>query len=60
MLISKASLIGIVNFIIFQIIIDRGAKMLEPDTTTSEVIIMYVGIFAFLFGLAFILLKKNS
>jgi uncharacterized membrane protein YczE len=60
MLILKASLIGIVNFIIFQIIIDRGAKMLEPDTTTSEVIIMYIGIFAFLFGLAFILLKKNS
>lgn len=34
--------------------------MLEPDVTTSEVLIMYVGIFAFLFGMAFILLKKNS
>lgn len=34
--------------------------MLEPDTTTSEVILMYVGIFVFLFGLAFFLLKKNS
>jgi hypothetical protein len=27
--------------------------MLEPDVTTSEVLIMYAGIFAFLFGLAF-------
>ncbi len=34
--------------------------MLEPDVTTSEVILMYVGIFAFLFGLTFFLLKKNS
>jgi hypothetical protein len=34
--------------------------MLEPDTTTSEVLWMYVGIFVFIFGLAFILLKKNS
>jgi hypothetical protein len=34
--------------------------MLEPDVTTSEVLIMYVGIFAFLFGLAFFLMKKNS
>ncbi len=34
--------------------------MLEPDTTTSEVIFMYIGIFVFLFGLAFILMKKNS
>jgi len=34
--------------------------MLEPDVTTSEVIIMYVGIFAFIFGLAITLLKKNS
>jgi hypothetical protein len=34
--------------------------MLEPDVTTSEVILMYVGIFAFLFSLAFFLLKKNS
>lgn len=34
--------------------------MLEPDTTTSEVLLMYVGIFGFLFGLALVLLKKNS
>lgn len=34
--------------------------MLEPDVTTSEVILMYVGIFVFLFGLTFVLLKKNS
>jgi len=34
--------------------------MLEPDVTTSEVLIMYVGIFVFLFGLAFILMKKHS
>jgi LPXTG-motif cell wall-anchored protein len=34
--------------------------MLEPDTTTSEVLLMYVGIFVILFGVAFILLKKNS
>jgi hypothetical protein len=34
--------------------------MLEPDTTNSEVLMMYVGIFVFLFGLAFILMKKNS
>lgn len=34
--------------------------MLEPDVTTSEVLVMYAGIFAFLFGIAFILLKKNS
>jgi hypothetical protein len=35
-------------------------QMLEPDVTTSEVLIMYVGIFAFLFGLAYFLMKKNS
>ncbi len=34
--------------------------MLEPDVTTSEVLMMYVGIFGFLFGLAFFLMKKNS
>ncbi len=34
--------------------------MLEPDVTTTEVLLMYVGIFSFLFGLAFILAKKNS
>ncbi|KXS32744.1 MAG: hypothetical protein AWT59_1140 [Candidatus Gallionella acididurans] len=35
-------------------------QMLEPDTTTAEVLLMYIGIFGFLFGLAFILMKKNS
>jgi hypothetical protein len=35
-------------------------QMLEPDVTTSEVLMMYVGIFAFLFGLAYFLMKKNS
>lgn len=34
--------------------------MLEPDVSTSQVVLMYVGIFVFLFGLAFVLLKKNS
>jgi hypothetical protein len=34
--------------------------MLEPDVTTSEVILMYICIFGFLFGLAYILMKKNS
>lgn len=34
--------------------------MLEPDVSTSQVVLMYVGMFVFLFGLAFVLLKKNS
>lgn len=34
--------------------------MLEPDTTTGEVLMMYLGIFVFLFGVAYILMKKNS
>jgi len=34
--------------------------MLEPDVTTSEVVLMYVGIFVILFGLAFVLMKKHS
>ena len=34
--------------------------MLEPDVTTGEVVLMYVGIFVFLFGLAFVLMKKHS
>ena len=34
--------------------------MLEPDTTTSEVFIMYACIFSFIFGLAFLMFKKNS
>jgi len=33
---------------------------LEPDTTTGEVLLMYVIIFGFLFSVAYILLKKNS
>jgi len=38
----------------------KEIQMLEPDTTTSEVVFMYVGIFVFLFGLAFMLMKKHS
>lgn len=34
--------------------------MLEPDTNTSQVLWMYAGLFIFFFGLAVILLKKNS
>ena len=34
--------------------------MLEPDVTTSQVLLMYVGIFVFFFGLAMVMLKKNS
>lgn len=34
--------------------------MLEPDTTTSEVLMMYVMIFGFIFGLAYLMFKKNS
>lgn len=34
--------------------------MLEPDVTTSQVLMMYTGIFVFFFGLALVLLKKNS
>jgi hypothetical protein len=34
--------------------------MLEPDVNTSQVLLMYVGIFVFFFGLALVLLKKNS
>ncbi|BCK88623.1 hypothetical protein MIZ01_2428 [Sideroxyarcus emersonii] len=34
--------------------------MLEPDVTTGEVITMYIGIFVFIFGLAFLLMKKHS
>jgi hypothetical protein len=34
--------------------------MLEPDTTTSEVFLMYIGIFGFLFGLAWLLMKRHS
>jgi len=34
--------------------------MLEPDVNTSQVLLMYVGIFVFFFGLAMVMLKKNS
>jgi hypothetical protein len=34
--------------------------MFEPDVTTSEVMIMYIGMFVFLFGLAFVVTKNNS
>jgi hypothetical protein len=34
--------------------------MLEPDVTTTEVVFMYVGMFVFLFGLAYIVMKKHS
>ncbi len=34
--------------------------MLEPDTTTTQVLVMYACIFAFFFGLAIVMLKKNS
>ena len=34
--------------------------MLEPDITTTQVVYMYVGMFVFLFGLAFMLMKKHS
>ena len=34
--------------------------MLEPDTTTSEVVLMYLGWFVIIFGLVYFLMKKNS
>ena len=34
--------------------------MLEPDVTTSEVVLMYIGIFIFLFGMVFVVMKKDS
>lgn len=34
--------------------------MFETDMTTGQVISLYVGMFVFFFGLATILLKKNS
>ena len=34
--------------------------MLEADVTTSQVLLMYTGVFVFFFGLAAVLLKKNS
>jgi len=34
--------------------------MLEPDTTTSEVLWMYLGWFVAIFVLVYFLMKKNS
>ncbi len=34
--------------------------MLEPDVTTSQVLIMYACIFAFLLSMVFIVMKKGS
>ena len=34
--------------------------LFETDTTTTEVVTMYVAFFVFFFGLAFMLIKKNS
>lgn len=34
--------------------------LFETDTTTAQVVAMYVGFFVFFFGLAALLLKKNS
>jgi hypothetical protein len=41
-------------------VIAKEMQMLEPDVTTSEVVLMYVGMFVFLFGMAFVLMKKHS
>jgi len=34
--------------------------MLEPDTTTAEVLLMYVGWFIVVFTVVYVLMKKNS
>lgn len=34
--------------------------MLEPDVTTTEVVLMYLAIFVFLFGMVFVVMKKES
>ena len=54
----KGNVGGVVNFI--NHVIAEEMQMLEPDVTTSEVVLMYVGMFVFLFGVAFILMKKHS
>ena len=36
------------------------AMLFEADTTTTQVVVMYVIAFVFFFGLAAVLLKKNS
>lgn len=54
----KGTVGGVVNFI--NHVIAKEMQMLEPDVTTSEVVLMYVGMFVFLFGMAFVLMKKHS
>ena len=54
----KGAVGGVVNFI--NHVIAKEMQMLEPDVTTSEVVLMYVGMFVFLFGMAFVLMKKHS
>lgn len=34
--------------------------MLKPDVTTTEVVIMYLGMFVFLFGMVIAVMKKGS
>lgn len=34
--------------------------LFETDTTTTQVVTMYLVFFVFFFGLAFLLIKKNS
>ena len=34
--------------------------MLEPDTTTAEVLLMYGGWFIVVFTVVYVLMKKNS
>lgn len=34
--------------------------MFEPDTTTTQVLIMYLGWFVGIFVVAYVLFKKNS
>ncbi len=36
------------------------AMLFETDTTTTQVVTLYVCFFVFFFGLAFLLFKKNS
>lgn len=34
--------------------------MFEPDVTTIQVVYMYLGIFAFLFGMVFVVMNSKS
>jgi len=38
----------------------RGGKVMFENVTTGQVLLMYLGIFGFIFGITIILLKKNS